>query len=508
MKIETEILEDQQAKLTVEIEAESLEEAKRKAARKIASRTKIPGFRPGKAPYNVIQRHVGEEALLEEGLELLVNDLYPQLLQESNLQPYGPGRFEGLKSLDPLTLEFIVPLMAEVELGDYRSLRFPYEAPVTDEDQVEEVLQNLRDRQAVEAPAERSAEAGDRIHVRLSAKHFDPEEDSDSTLIRERPLSVVIPVEHAEDEENEDEWPFPGFSRQLIGMSNGEHKTLEYTFPEDSDFDTLQGIKAQFEVQVEEVKSRTLPELSDEFAQSVGEYESLEQLRQEIHDSLQKQSVDQYNSEYDEQVVSAAVEQASIKYPPQMLDNEIDEVIEQLEQRLKGQGLDLDTYRKTRTIDEEGLREEARPVAENRLRRSLVLFEIAEKENIQVEKEELQSETERTLDAMTRFMSESELKKMSRQNLLPNLVGNILAEMRIDRTLERLRTIARGEFVESELPASEENEPEIAKEAEAPGVEPKQLVEEAPVSDESALESGVNPVDSESTAENEPIIEE
>jgi trigger factor len=507
LKIETEFLEDQQAKLTVEVEAESLEEAKRKAARKIASRTKIPGFRPGKAPYNIVQRHVGEEVLLEEGLEQLVNDLYPQVLEESKLQPYGPGRFEGLTSMDPVTLEFVVPLMAEVELGDYHSLRFPYESPEINEDQVEEVLRNLRERQAVETPVERPVEPGDKVHVRLSATRLEAEGDNDPTLIRERPLAVVIPADNGSDEVEEDEWPYPGFSRQLIGLAVGEHKALEYTFPEELDFDTLKGVQAQFEVQVEEIKSRTLPELTDEFAQSVGEYESLAALRQEIHDSLQKQSLDEYHSEYDDQVVNAAVEQASIKYPPQMLEHEIDEVIEQLEQRLKGQGLDLDTYRKTRSIDEEGLREEARPVAENRLRRSLVLFDIADAENIQVEKEELQSETERTLDAMTRFMSESELKKMSGQNLLPNLVGNILAEMRIDRTLERLRTIAKGEFIVDEQPASEDNGPEAVGDVEGAGLEQKLEADEAPAIDETILEPEANTVDTESTTENEPTKE-
>jgi trigger factor len=144
-------------------------------------------------------------------------------------------------------------------------------------------------------------------------------------------------------------------------------------------------------------------------------------------------------------VVGAIVEQSKLKYPPQMLEDEIEEVIDQLERRLKAQNLDIETYLKTRQMDQAALQEEVRPVAESRLKRSLVLMEISEKEDIQVEKDELQSETERTLDAMTRFMSESELKKLSSKDLLPSLVGNIMAEMRITRTLERLRSIAKGE---------------------------------------------------------------
>ena len=127
MKIDIENLEDQQARLTVEVDNEQLEGAKRKAAKKIARRIKVPGFRPGKAPYKVIQRQVGDEVLLEESLEILVNDIYPEVIEEAEIKPYGPGNLENVVSLDPLTLEFVVPLMAEIELSDCHEIRFPYE---------------------------------------------------------------------------------------------------------------------------------------------------------------------------------------------------------------------------------------------------------------------------------------------------------------------------------------------------------------------------------------------
>lgn len=442
MKIESQLQEDHQVKLIVEIEPETLEQAKQRAARQISRRTKIPGFRPGKAPYQVIQRHVGEEVLLEEGLELLINDLYPKVIEESGIHPYGPGRFDKLASADPVKLEFTVPLMAEVELGDYRSIRFPYELPEVSEYQVEEVLQNLRQRHSVEEPVDRTIQEGDRVHIRLSGKRIESELGGEGVLIRERPYSLIVSVA---GEDTSEEWPFNGFSRALIGMKAGEHKHLVHTFTEETDFVNLRGIEAEFEVLVEEVKSRTLPDLDDSFAQSMGEYERIGALRVDIRNNLETESRDAYNSEYDDLVVSAIVEQSELKYPPQMLEDEIDDVLEQLERRLKAQNLDIETYLKTRQMDRAALHEEVRPVAEDRLKRSLVLIEISEKENIQVEKEELQSETERTLDAMTRFMSESELKKLSSKELLQNLVGNIMAEMRISRTLERLRAIASGE---------------------------------------------------------------
>ena len=446
LKIESENLEDHQVKLTVEIEADQFEASKRKAAKKIAKRIKIPGFRPGKAPYQVIQRHVGDEAILEESLEILVKDVYPQIIEQAEIEPYGPGNFENILNYDPLTLEFIVPLMAEVELGEYSDLRFDYDPPEITDQEVEAVEEDFRQRQAVEETVEHTAQEGDHVYIRLSAKRFEEAEDEgveEGNLIDERSTSVIIAAEGAE---TPSEWPFDGFSRELIGMSSGEDKSLVFTYPEDSDFESLQGVTADFSVQVEDVKSRILPELNDEFAQSLGEYEDLDSLEKDIRDSLEQRSMETYNSEYDDQIIDAIVESSTIKYPPQMLDNEINDVVYQLERRLANQGLDLDLYLKTRDLDEQGLRDEAIPVAESRVKRSLILLEIAQKEEINVSEDELQQETERTMSSITNFMSESERKQFDSPQAVMNLAGNIYAEMRMNRTLEYLRKVAQGEL--------------------------------------------------------------
>jgi len=465
LKIESENLEDHQIKLTVEIESDQFEASKRKAAKKIAKRVKIPGFRPGKAPYQVIQRHVGDEAIFEDSLEILVKDNYPQIIEQAEIEPYGPGNLENIVNLDPLTLEFIVPLRAEVELGDYSELRFDYDPPEITNQEVEAVEEDFRQRQAVEEIVERSAQESDHVYIRLSAKRYEEAEEEgieEGNLIDERSTSVIIAAEGAD---TPSEWPFDGFSRELIGMSSGEDKTLVFTYPEDSDFESLQGVTADFSVNVEDVKSRILPELNDEFAQSLGEYEDLESLQKDIRDSLEQRAMETYNSEYDDQIVDAIVDSSTIKYPPQMLDNEINDVVYQLERRLGNQGLDMDLYLKTRDMDEQGLREEARPVAESRVERSLVLLEIAHKEEINVSDDELQQETERTMGSITNFMSESDRKQFDSPEAVMNLAGNIYAEIRMNRTLEYLRKVAQGELeVEAE---SEEVAEGVTDEAES-----------------------------------------
>lgn len=493
MKIETEHLEDHQVKLTVEVDSDKLEVSKKKAAKKIAKRIKVPGFRPGKAPYQVIRRQVGDEALLEESLEILVQDIYPDIINEAEIEPYGPGNFENLVSLEPLTLEFIVPLMAEIELSDYHEIRFPYELPeITDED-VKTVEDDFRERQAVEETAERPVEVGDHVYFKVSAKRYEEEDETEEgNLIEERSSSVIVAKE---DADTSLEWPFDGFSRELIGMSTGENKTLLYTFPEDSQFESLRDVTAEFAIEIEDIKARNLPELNDEFAQSLGEYENLEALEKDIRESLEQRSEETYNSEYDDQVIDEIVEGSTIKYPPQMLENEINNVIQQLESRLANQGLDMDIYLKTREMNENDLREETTPVAETRVKRSLVLLEIAKEEDIEVSEEELQEETERTLQSITQFMSEEDQKQFNQPTAMMNLAGNIYAELRMNRTLEYLRSVAKGE---SESAVEEE---ESAEESSKEGGEESQT-DDLPVDESPEAET----VEAEEMAEAEVVV--
>jgi trigger factor len=300
LKIETQSLENHQVKLIVEVESDQLEEAKVRAGRQIAKKVKIPGFRPGKAPYAMVVRHVGEATIIEEATEILVNDVYPKALEEAKVEPYGPGSLENIVSLDPPKFEFVIPLKAKVELGDYQSIRLPYEPKtITDED-VERVITDLRERQAVQEPVQRPAQEGDVVYIRLNGQRKQVEAGQDPSLVKDRSLPVVV---EPEDAKTEEEWPFPGFSRQLIGLSASDEKTIEHTFAEDSPYESLRGVEAEFQVKVEDVKSRTLPELNDEFAQSLGEYTSQEDLRTKINEDLQHHEQESYDEDYEQRVL-------------------------------------------------------------------------------------------------------------------------------------------------------------------------------------------------------------
>ena len=445
MKVETQELENHQTKITVEVEPAVLEDAKHRAASRLAKRTKIPGFRPGKAPYAMIVRHLGEAAILEEAVEIVVDDVYPKAIDELGIKPFGPGSLEEIKQLEPLTLEFVVPRAATVELGDYHAIRIPYEARQITDEEVERVVKNVRNQNAVVELVERPAQVGDQVGLHISGEFTAPDEDESPTFMDNRELTFVI-----EDEEENiyQDLPFPGFTQHLIGLSAGDSGSVNHTFPEDSAVKYMAGKEVQYSFTVDQVNSRTLPEVNDELAQSIGDYPTMDALRKAILDDLQQDADETYNKEYDEKVLDQLVEMSTVAYPPQMLEREIDVVLGQLESRLNQQGLDMELYLKTRSMNTEQLREETKPVAETRLKRSLVLFEVAEKEDIEVDPQQLQDETLRTMNMYARMMPEKDFKRMTTKDATNNLVGNIMMELVIDNTQARLRNFARGIEVE------------------------------------------------------------
>ena len=446
MKIESQELDDHQIKLIVETSQEAFEPVKQRAARKLSQRTKIPGFRPGKAPYAIILRQLGEELILEEALELYIQDLYPKVIEEAKIEPYGPGSLEKVISYSPPKFEFIIPLKPVVELGDYQNVRFPYSLTTITKEEIDNVIQNLRERQAIMEPANRPANEGDVVYIRISATRQHPSEVNEETeLLNERTTPVII---RSPDFEDLNEWPFPGFTKQLIGMASKEQKVISHKFPDDFYIEALKSVDAKYKVQIEEVKSRVLPEVNDEFAQSLGEYTDLTTLEKSIREELEQNQLSEYEEDYDNQVIEEIIKRSSVKYPPQMLDKEKDIVLERLKERLARQKQDIDLYLKTREISMDQLMEEIKPIAESRLKKTLVLLEISEAESIKIGEEELQAETTKTMDELTPLLAKNKIPKMTEKEMVSNLVGNIMMDMVVKRATERIRQIAKGEAIE------------------------------------------------------------
>ena len=453
MKIDQETLKDHQIRFTVEVEKQTLESARQKAARKIAQRVKIPGFRPGKAPFSVIEKQVGFAAIKDEALDIVIDEMYPRLIEETGIKPYGPGTLEKVhEDKDPQVFEFRVPLSPEVKLGDYRSIRLPYEEkPVTEAD-FDTVFNNLRDQHAVLAPVERPAQEGDIIYILLSADREQPSADGSKVLLPERRYPVVI--EKAEVD-SQTEWPFPGFSRFLIGLEAGDEKTFHHTFPDESDYEDLRGQAATFHLKVEELKDRQLPELDDAFAKSLGDYKTVTDLRTEVQKQLKESTERQQEDAYENRIIEKIIADSQIKFPPQMLHHEIHHFIEDMQPDLAARGLDMETYLKSRQITAEQLEEEVSPRVEERMKKSLVIMEVSRQENIEVGENEVEGLVQDSVTRLQQALSAEDLRKVLAKENLQTLVSRTVTEEVIKRSLARLRAIARGEAPDNEKPAAE-----------------------------------------------------
>jgi trigger factor len=226
LNIEQSILENHQVKLSVQVEASKLEEAKHRAARHISQHKKISGFRPGKAPYAIVLRNYGEEVILDEALDILVKEIYPKVIEESKIKPYGPGSLEYMPILDPLTFEFIVPLEPEVILGDYQKIRIPYKLKSISKKDLNKVLEDLRERQVVLEPSDHPAMEGDQVFIKLSIIRVSPAEGEIPTLVNDRRMPVVISPKN----KDKSEWPFAGFSYTCL-VSTMEMKNISVYLP-------------------------------------------------------------------------------------------------------------------------------------------------------------------------------------------------------------------------------------------------------------------------------------
>jgi trigger factor len=475
LKIETQPRDDHQVTLIVELETQQMEGAKHRAARRISERKTIPGFRPGKAPYEVVLRSFGEGVIVEDAVDLLLDELYPKALEEAKLEPGASGSLEKVEDLDKKPrFIFTVPLSPIVELGNYRSIRLPYDWVEPGEDKVDESLQELRQMYAKTETVDRPIQKGDFVMIDLKgfkAKAFEGE-----APLMDRPgLPIFVRTE-----EKAEEFPFPGFSNELVGLSANESKSFSHKFKKDVKEENLQGQTIRFDVTVKMVRGSTLPELNDEFAKQAGPFETLQALREAVKANLATQSKAQYDDEYFAKLMEKIKEGAVIKYPPQVVNHEVEHVMEDLNTRLAGQNLDMPSYLKSREMDEDKfIAEEARPIAVKRLERSLVMDEIAKVEKIEVSQELLQSSFQQTWGE---YQGDPGFQKVTRgKSQPPKQIMNAVAmesanRAYVQQTLNRLKEIAIGQAPELVSETLPENEGKNKKAAVKKSTSAKKLV--------------------------------
>ena len=426
-EVKKELLDSHEVLLEVVFEDEAVDGAKRRAARKMSRELNIPGFRQGRAPYAKVLRYVGEPAVVQEAAELLLDGSYSEILEAAEISPYGLGEFVDMQP-SPLTFKIRVPLEPVVDLGDYKSLREDWtEATISDEE-IEQVLAQVREEHAILEPVDRAAEMADELRVNVHATA------GDDVIIDEDDIEVVLSEER----------PFfsLGFVAALVGMSAEEESTFTLALPESMEDPDLQGAEAEFTVKVTQVFERKLPELDDALASTVGSFESFDELKQDVIDRIMTQKMEQAESVYRNQMTAKLVEMATSSYPPQMVSDTLDDIVEETSQRIQRQSkmsLEDALRLEGRTIEQ--FREEATPQAEDRVKQSLVLRQFALAESIDVGDDEIVKEYSELLAqiGMAGQMADNDLD-------LGSPMGNNLRNTVLGRkVMARLMAIGRGE---------------------------------------------------------------
>lgn len=381
MKVSTEPIENSQVALNVEMEAPEVDKYLEKAYNRLVGKISVPGFRKGKTPRAILERHIGKDALLQEAMELLVPEVYEEALQRQEIDAIAQPQIE-LVQTEPVIFKAIVPLRPTVKLGDYGKISIESKPVEIKDEEVEATIEQLRQQHAVLLPVDRPVQFDDTVTIDVQSE----KEGQSSPIGKDLVYEVT----------GGNRLPLPGFAEKLEGMKKSEERRFVLSYPADYETKELAGQEHSFKVTATEVKEKELPEINDEFARTLGS-EDLASLREQIATNLKTRAEDRARLELEQKAVDAAVELSGTEYPPVLVDREIDRLLNE-EARNFAEGIaGLENYLKSLDKTMDGHREELRPIADRRVVRSLVLEKIAETEKIEVDASEIDEEIEKML---------------------------------------------------------------------------------------------------------------
>lgn len=416
---------ENEATLKITAPAAEVNAGYKKAVQKIADQANIPGFRKGKAPRAIIEMHYGKEAVKQEAFEIVANKAYSEALDQEKLIPVSDPKveestFEEGKDME-LTIK--VTLKPEPKLGEYKGLHVEKkEVEVTDE-QVDAQIKDMMGRDAKMVVAEEGAviEKGDFAIIDFAGT-VDGEPFSGGE-------GKGYPLEVGSNSF------IPGFEDQLVGLSKGDSTDVEVTFPEDYFVKDLAGKEAIFKVNIQDVKRKELPELNDEYVASKTDFKTVEELRANYKERMQKAAEANAKAEYEHELIDLAVANAKFSVPEIMIEDKISQMVEEMKMSLESRKMSLDMYMQYTGLDMAKIRENQRPVAEENVKTDLVLDAIAKAEDIQVDMADVDAEI--AAISAQHGASPEEVKKIIKGNgtmglLLANILRRKAAHVVID----------------------------------------------------------------------------
>ncbi len=383
MKASWEKIEKNQGVLAVEVDAEQVAAALDKAFKKVSAKLNVPGFRKGKVPRQIFESRFGVESLYQDAIDILLPEAYMNAVKEAAIEPIDQPEVEIDEFAKGQSFKFKAKVLVkpDVELGEYKGLEVtPADSTVSDEE-LEEELKRLQQRHAELVVLEEGEVANGDIAV------IDFEGSVDGVLFEGGK------AENHSLEIGSGSF-IPGFEEQVIGMVKDGEKDITVTFPENYHSEDLAGKEAVFKVKVHSIKRKNLPELDDEFAKDVSEFETLEEFKEDLKNKLQESKEKEARQRMESEVVDKAAENAQVEIPEVMINTEVDRMLQDFSNRLRSQGMTMEMYFQFSGQSEAVLREQMKDDAHKRVRNSLVLEAVAKAENITVSDEEINEELE------------------------------------------------------------------------------------------------------------------
>jgi len=422
MKASWEKTEKNRGVLTVETDEQAVLDALDQAFKKVVKKVNVPGFRKGKVPRVIFEKRFGVEALYQDALDILLPEAYEQAVNETGIEPVDRPEIdiEQLEKGKSLIFKATVTVKPEVQLGEYKGLEVPEKDFSVKPEDVDAELEKMRKQQGqLEVVEDGAVENGDRVIIDFEG--FVDGEAFEGGKAEKYTLEVGSGTF------------IPGFEDQLIGLKAGEEKEVNVTFPEEYHAENLAGKPATFKVKLHEIKRLHLPELDDEFAQDVSEFDTLDELKADIEKSLKEKSEREKEEYTRNTLVELAAENAEVEIPEVMIETEMDHMLRQFEQRLMYQGLNLDLYSQFTGQSKEEIKGQFKEDAEKRVKANLVLEAIAKAENIEVTDEDVEQEIQEMAKQMEREVEDV-------RRLLENqgAVDSVKEQLRVKKTIDLL----------------------------------------------------------------------
>ncbi|MDD4797169.1 MAG: trigger factor [Eubacteriales bacterium] len=430
-----------EVKLTISVPPEKFDEAMDKAYLKIRSQITIPGFRRGKAPRKVIENFYSEAVFYEDAMDILLPEAYDAAVAQQEIFPVDRPSVEivDVGSGKDFVFTATVTVKPDVVLGEYKGLKGQRPAyPVTDE-LVEGELNAARNRIARWVDVERPVENGDRIMLDYAGAVDGVPFDGGTAQNQSLEIGSGRFI--------------PGFEEQVIGAAAGEEKDITVTFPEEYHASELAGKEAVFHIKVLEIKAKELPELDDEFAKDVSEFDTLDEYRADIRKRLEETNHNQEETELRDALVTLAVENATIELPDCMVEQQIDRMLAEFEYQLSFQGIKMDDYVKMTGMDMSQLRDQSRAEAEKRVRTSLVLEKIQIEEKLEVSDEDWTAEVARMAGLRNKSADELEgtLQEADKEYFRNNILLKKTVDFLVDNAkITKQRATGKKKEVEAE----------------------------------------------------------